>query len=179
MTTQLAILALLGALNSGRTRASAPMDTTMRGPALVACLGALVALIVAFSWLSDPILDTLGVSEPNARIAAGIALLVVAAHDLFGAAPTPEPGLSGPLAGLVPMAFPVAFTPASAALAIAIGVDHGVVTTVGVAIPALAVVAVVTLAPIPSSLSPWVTRFTAMLASVVGILVTLDGVRSI
>lgn len=179
MTTRLAILALLSAFNSGRTRAAAPADTVLRRSALVVCLGALAALIVAFSWLSDPILDTLGVSDPNARIAAGIALLVVAAHDLFGAAPTPEPGLSGPLAGLIPMAFPVAFTPASAVLAIAIGVDHGVATTVSIAIPSLAVVAAVVLAPIPPSWGPWVTRFTAMLGSVVGILVTLDGVRSI
>jgi len=179
MTTQLAVLALLGAFNSGRARAAAPIDTAVRRPALVVCLGALVALVVAFSWLSDPILDALGVSAPNARIAAGIALLVVAAHDLFGAAPTPEPGLSGPLAGLIPMAFPVVFTPASAALAIAIGVDHGVVITAGIAIPALALVAVVVLTPIPSSWDRRVTRFTAMLGSVVGILVTLDGVRSI
>ena len=179
MTAQLAVLALLGAFNSGRVRTAAPADATDRRAALAVCLSGLLAMVAIFAWLSDPVLETLKVSEPNARIAAGIGLLVVAIHDMFASAPAPEPGFSGLWGGLVPMAIPVAFTPGAAGLAIAVGADLGVAAAVGSTIPALAVVGVVTLTPIPLSWTSWVTRSTAMFGAVVGVLVTLDGVRSI
>ncbi len=179
MTTQLALLALFGALNSGRVSAAAPTNPADRKAALAVCVGALTAALVVFAWLSAPALDTLGVSEPDARIAAGIGLLVVAIHDMLVPGPLPEPGLAGSLAGLVPMTVPVGFTPAAAALAIAIGSESGVVGTVVVALPALVLIVAIALLPIPASWQRWIARSTAMLAAIVGVLVTLDGVRSI
>ncbi len=179
MTTQLALLAMLGALNSGRISAAAPVSVVDRRGALTVCVGALLVTIAFFAWVSAPVIDALGVSEPDARIAAGIALLVVAIRDMAAPGPMPQPGLGGSLAGLVPMMVPVAFTPAVAALAIAIGAESGVVGTVGVAVPALLLITVVVVLAIPPSWLSWITRSTALLAAVAGVLVTLDGVRSI
>lgn len=179
MTLQLAVLALCGTLDPGRIKRAVPADPQYRRPALAVGLAAVVVLVAVFAWLSGPVLGALGVSEPNARIAAGIGLLVVAARDLLASAPNPEPGLTGRWAGLVPIAFPVAFTPATTAMAIASGADLGVVMTVVATTPALALVAVVGLAPIPETWLTWVSRSTALFAAIIGVVVTLDGVRAI
>ncbi len=179
MTLQLAVLALCGTFNPGRIRRAAPDDLLLRREAIGASVASLVVLTAGFAWMSGPILDAIDVSGPNARIAAGIGLMIVATRDLFASAPKPEPGLPGRWAGVVPMAFPVAFTPASAAITIAIGADRGVSTTVVAAAPALAIMVLIGVAPIPDPWLTWMSRSVALFASVIGVVVTLDGVQAI
>ncbi len=128
MTLTLLILAMTAAANPFRAVAARPTDTTT---ATVAAATATTLVLVGLCAAgSGPFLDLIDLSGPSARIAAGIALLVVALRDVFLAPPSPSPAPAGPVAGVVPLAFPVVFTPALALLAVAGGAERGVGPTV-------------------------------------------------
>ena len=89
-------------------RAALPTRTPSTG---FVAIGVRLALVGVSAVVSGPLLDLVDVTGPSARIAAGIALLVVCAKDVFAPPPTAEPALAGWRAGLVPLAFPVVFSP--------------------------------------------------------------------
>ena len=178
MTTTLAILAFVAAINPGRSSSAAPLLPARRRTASNVFGVAILVGVTTAATLSGPIVGALGVSDPNARIAAGIGLLVVGAHALFSAAPDAEPSLSGPLAGLVPLAFPLWLNPAAVALAVAVGAEAGVARCVLAALPAV-VIAGVAVRLGPRRWSSMVDRWSGPAGTVLGVVIVLDGVRSI
>jgi small neutral amino acid transporter SnatA (MarC family) len=145
MTLTLLVLAMVPAANPFRALAARP-DGRRAAP-LALALAATVVGGLAAALVSGPLLDLVDVSGPNARIAAGIALLAVTAKDLFARPPSPEPALPGTLAGLVPLAFPVLFSPALALLAVAGASERGVAVAVGAVALSLVPAAIVLAAP--------------------------------
>ncbi|MDG1366396.1 MAG: hypothetical protein P8I99_03945 [Acidimicrobiales bacterium] len=176
MTTTLLFLALLAAANPIRVHAVRPGVVT---PQVLAFASATVlALGAAFALLSGPMLGLVDVSVSSARIAAGVALIVVSVRDAIGPVPQPKPSLVGHRTGIVPVAFPAALTPPTALLMIAAGADRGV----GLAVAVLAGVLVVVLAAL---CSPRLRGLRPLLAATgaggvaVGVLVAMDGVLAI
>lgn len=176
MTMTLLILGLIAAANPFRAAAAAPPRSE---PATLAlAVGGAGFLGVLAAWASGPLLDLVDVSGPSARIAAGIALLVVAGKDLFFKPPTAEPSITGRSAGLFPLAFPVIFSPAFAVVAIAGASERGVgPTTIAIAMSLVPTAAALAVVPIER---------TRLLAATVGAagaaiaaLLVLDGVYAI
>lgn len=176
MTTTLLFLALLAATNPIRVHAvrTEPVTAGVLGYAFATTIG----LGAAFAVLSGPLLDAVDVSESSARIAAGVALVVVAAKDVIGPVPKPEPSLAGDRAGIVPVAFPTAFNPATALLTLSAAADRGVIeallflaVTVGIALAVLR-------GPKLPALRPLVASAGAA-GVAIGVLVVMDGVLAI
>jgi small neutral amino acid transporter SnatA (MarC family) len=118
------VLAVIGALGPARIAAAAPDERPGRLPAALAIV-AVVAVALAAAGRS--VLDALDVSEPNAAIAAGLVLAVTGLVDLVRPRTDPVVVADGPVAALVPLAWPVAFRPALFLLALAAGPVVGVV----------------------------------------------------
>ncbi|GJM39421.1 MAG: hypothetical protein DHS20C19_27880 [Acidimicrobiales bacterium] len=176
MTVTLLMLAFGAALTPFRAAAASP--AVDRRPVALVAVGATFGAIVVVAALSGPLLDLLGVTGATSRIAAGIAMLAVAIKDIVVRPPTPEPALPGRRAGLIPLAFPVLFTPAVAMLAVAGAADRGVLVAAVTALPALALVAgAVVVGPRLGRRS--FVAFGGCAATVLAALVTLDGVYAI
>ena len=126
--------ALVLALNPARAAFGVPRagrsPRTVAGVAAVG--GAIGALAVcAAAAVGGPLLETLSVSEPSFRIAAGIVAGLAGAADLFRRPPPPEPALAGWRAALVPVAIPVVARPALLVMALGAGADRGVLVSAG------------------------------------------------
>ena len=177
MTLTLLVLAMVTAANPFRALSARPTGPT--APALLAAVGTTGLLVIGSAAISGPLLELVDVTGPNARIAAGIALLVVALKDVFAAPPGPEPALGGWRAGVVPLAFPVIFSPALALLAVAGASERGVPLAVAAAVIAVAPVVLVLLAaPRSTPLRPLVAAV-GVAGTGVAALVVLDGVYAI
>ncbi len=94
---------------------------------------AVLAAVSAIAGLSGPLLESLGVSAPTARIGAGVALIVVGGRDAVTGPARAEPGLPGWKAAIVPVAVPHLFGPGLGVLAVSAGADLGPART-GVAV---------------------------------------------
>lgn len=176
MTLTLTILAMIAAANPLRALAARP--TPLSRAALAAAVGTTLALVSISAAAAGPLLDLIDIAGPSARIAAGIALLAVALKDVFLAPPAPEPALPGWKAGVVPLAFPVLFSPALALLAVAAGAERGIAVTLLAAVVALVpAAAALDMAPSwPHRVGPaTIGGFGAGVAA----LVVLDGVYAI
>lgn len=176
MTVTLLVLAMIAAANPFRALAARPAGATRS--TVGAALGATLALAAFGAGLAGPLLDLIDVSGPNAEIAAGVALLVVALKDVFLRPPTAEPALPGWMAGLVPLAFPVMFTPAFALLVVAGSSERGVIVALAAVLLALLPVgALLLLAP------AWRSRAATSTLGIAGAgtaaFVVLDGVYAI
>jgi small neutral amino acid transporter SnatA (MarC family) len=176
MTLTLYVLAMVAALNPFRAASARGEQPTgsLIGPAI----GATLLLVLLAAAVSGPFLDAIDVSGPNARIAAGIALLVVAAKDIFLAPPAATPALPGWKAGVIPLAFPVIFSPAAALLAITAASDRGVGIAVVGAVIALIPNAVALIATSDAPRRIWVSAIGCFSAGVAAFVV-LDGVYAI
>jgi small neutral amino acid transporter SnatA (MarC family) len=118
----LLLTALVAATNPPRRRVSLSTD---RVDAVVLGAGLVAALWIAFGALASPLLDALDVSRPNARIAAGLVLTVVAARDAVWRPPAAGAALPGWRAGFVPVFFPVLARPEVGLVALVLGADRG------------------------------------------------------
>lgn len=176
MTLTLLVVAMMAAANPARAVAARPAEAPRQTIAIG--VGATLGLVLLFAFVSGPFLDLVDVSGPNARIAGGIALLVVALKDVFLAPPSPEPALAGRRGGLVPLAFPVIFSPAVALLAVAGASERGVGIAVLAAGLALAPVALA-LAVAPASHTRAATAAVGVFGAGIAALVVLDGVYAI
>ena len=176
MTITLLILGFVAAANPSRVAAAAPERPSRD---LLVTFGAtFLGATFVTALLGGPLLDLIDITGPSARIAAGIALLVVALKDVILRPPQPEPALAGSKAGVVPLAFPVAFTPAVALLSIAGAADRGVAVAVGTAVAAVVIVAAVILGPKALRSRVAVSTLGAAGAGIAA-LVVLDGVYAI
>ncbi len=119
MTTWAVVLAFVGAVNPFRRR-SALNVCELRTVALGAAVT--FAGIGVCALVGATLRDALDVSAPNARIAAGLVLLVVGLHAVVARVDDPAhfgaPGTER-LAWLAPVAFPVLFRPDLALVAFA------------------------------------------------------------
>ena len=176
MTTTLLFLALLAAVNPIRVHAVRPDVVTVRVIAFAG--GVVIAAGTAFALLSGPLLDLVDVSVSSARIAAGVALVAVAARDALGPVPTAEPALAGDRAGIIPVAFPAALPPATALLMVASGADRGVGLTVATLAVVLAIALAALRGPNLAGLRPLLAA-TGAAGVAVGVLVVMDGVLAI
>jgi small neutral amino acid transporter SnatA (MarC family) len=119
--------ALFLALNPARAACGIPRtgrspQDAVRLAAAGGAIGGLAICVVAA--IADPLLDTLDVSDPSFRVAAGIVAVIAGAADLFRRPPPPEPSLPGWRAALVPVAVPVVTRPALVVLALGAGADQ-------------------------------------------------------
>ncbi|MEZ5244214.1 MAG: hypothetical protein R2707_03890 [Acidimicrobiales bacterium] len=177
MTLTLLVLAMIAAANPFRALAARP--AAPRYEVVVAAMATTGALALFSAAVSDPLLDLVDVTGPSARIAAGIALLVVALKDVFVAPPQAEPGLRGRRGGVIPLAFPVIFSPALALLVLAGTAERGVaVALAAVAIAMVPVALVLVFGSAPTRVRA-MTSFTGALGAGVAALVVLDGVYAI
>jgi small neutral amino acid transporter SnatA (MarC family) len=177
MTLTLLVLAMMAAANPFRALAARPAGARLE--TLATAVLATLALTWVSAAVSGPLLDLVDVTGPSARIAAGIALLVVALKDVFAAPPTPEPALPGWRGGMIPLALPVVFSPALALLAVAGAAERGVAfTLMAAAIALVPVAAALTIAPARQRVRA-MTAFAGALGTGLAALVVLDGVYAI
>ena len=180
------VLALLLALNPARAAFGIPRaGRSSREVAwLCAAGGAIGGLAVCvFAALGDPVLDTLDVSAPAFRTAAGVIALLAGAIDLFRRPPDPEPALPGRRAALVPVALPLVARPALLVMTLGAGADQGALVAVGAM--AIGAATLTALAPRIAMDGPeeralrWLARLTAAGLTACGVLLTIDGVLSV
>ncbi len=149
-------------------------------PVTLGAVGALV-LLVALAAAADPLLDGLDVNLGTYRLGAGAVVAVAGLRWLVAGAvrPAEEPASDRGLAGFV--TFPVLLTPGAAALAVSVGAEHGVVATAGAA--AVGVLAGGLALYLRRSAPPWavggLVRFLGAVAAVVGVIVAIDGIRTL
>jgi small neutral amino acid transporter SnatA (MarC family) len=177
MTLTLLVLAMIAAANPFRAVAARPADA--RYGVVVAAIAATGAFVLCSVVVSGPLLDLVDVTGPSARIAAGIALLVVALKDAFLAPPAAEPAPRGWRSGVVPLAFPVIFSPALALLAIAGAAERGAAVTLAAAAIALAPVALMLVFGPRTGPVRAMTASAGALGTGLAALVVLDGVYAI
>ena len=177
MSSTLITLAAVCAANPFRAAACAPTNVDIRRKAIA--VAAVLSLVAAGSLavLSESILEWLNVSGSSSRIAAGAAVLLVGVRDLFIQPPSPEPGLKGWRAGIVPMAFPVILTPALAILAISTSSERGAATAVAMIGAAILLVAVIVLTNARGTY--WRTATVGSAGVICGTLLLLNGVTAI
>jgi len=176
MTLTLLVLAMIAAANPFRA-ASARDDNADRTTVGLALAATLLLVLIA-AGVSGPLLELVDVAGPSARIAAGVALLVIALKDIFATPPIPQPALPGWQAGLVPLAFPVIFSPALALLAVAGAAERGVAVALFAAAVALVPAAVALLVGPTEPHRIW-TGAVGGFGTAIAALVVLDGVYAI
>ncbi len=136
MTWLMAAAAALATINPLRVWSGVPGRS--RGPRIqYAAAGAVIVVAVTalISGCSGPLLKALNISAPTARIAAGVALVVIGGRDMIVGPAHPPAAESRPSAKIVAIALQHLFAPGLAILAISAGADLGVlgaVTAIGV-----------------------------------------------
>jgi small neutral amino acid transporter SnatA (MarC family) len=180
------VAALVLALNPARAAFGVPRaGRSPREVAGVAALGGLIGglVVCAVAAAGDALLDSLDVSEPSFRIAAGIVAALAGAADLFRRPPAPEPALPGLRAALVPVAIPLVARPALVVLALGAGADSGVLAgaaamAIGVALLTALVTAWPADGPKARTLK-WAARLLAAGLVACGVILTVDGVLDV
>ena len=179
-------LALVLALNPARAAFGIPRaGRSSREVAwLCAAGGAIGGLAVClFAALGDPVLDTLDVSTPAFRTAAGAIALVAGVVDLVRRPPPPEPALPGRRAALVPVALPLVARPTLLVMALGAGADQ--IALVAVGSMAIGIAILTPLAARATMDGPkghalaWLARLFAAGLIACGVLLTIDGVLSV
>ena len=151
----------------------------------LAALGAalVTGVLAIVAALADPILDSLEISDPTARIAAGVAVVVIGVRDAFAAPAAVDPALPGWRAALVPVAVPHLFTPGISLLAVSASADLGVGEAILAVMIAMAVVVGLALWPAPGPAGARAARagqvLLAGLAIAMGGSLMVDGVLDI
>jgi small neutral amino acid transporter SnatA (MarC family) len=180
------VAALLLALNPARAASAIPRaGRTPREVAGIAALGGAIGglAVCAAAALADVLLDTLDVSAPAFRTAAGVVAVLAGAADLLRRAPSPEPALPGLRAALVPVAIPLVARPALLVLALGAGADHDVLVTAGAMAVGIAVTAGLAVrwpAEGPAGrVLRWAGRVLAAGLVAAGILLSIDGVLDV
>jgi small neutral amino acid transporter SnatA (MarC family) len=198
------LVVLLAAYNPFRVAAGVPRSSRSRSETVVvAALGGLAgsALVVLVSLLSGTVLDTLDVSRPALRIAAGVIGTVSGIAALVRPAPAAEPALPGRRAALVPVAIPLTASPALVLLGLSAHADRGsavVLLAVVLGTAALAGLTAAGAAPAPADVGDgddpveaaapvgprarvarWAARLTAAVLVALAVLLVIDGVFDI
>ena len=178
--------ALVLALNPARAAFAIPRaGRSRRNVVGVAAAGGVLGglAVCAAAAAGAPLLDTLDVSDPSFRIAAGIVAALAGAADLFRRPPRPEPALAGWRAALVPVAIPVVARPALLVLALGAGADDRVVVTAGAIATGVALLTGLVFASPTDGpggrVLRWAGRLLAAGLVACGVLLTVDGVLDV
>lgn len=178
----LALLGFLATVNPAAAALALARDRrTDRPRPLAAGTAVALAALVGLGAAAAPVLDALDVNLGTYRLGAGVVIAVAGLRWLAvgAAAPVPEPDDDRHLAGFV--AFPVLLTPGAAALAVSVGAEHGAITvawTVAVAV-VLGGFGLYLRRSLPPLLTGGVVRFLGAAATVVGVIVAVDGIRTL
>jgi small neutral amino acid transporter SnatA (MarC family) len=145
--------------------------------------GLVVLVLVVLAALSRLLLDGLDISDPTARIAAGVAIVVTGVRDAFASPARVEPALPGPMAALVPVALPHLLGPGITLLTLSIAADRGVGEAALVVALANGLVVLSSTWPAPTGAAARAARagqvMTSGLALALGASLMLDGVLDI
>jgi small neutral amino acid transporter SnatA (MarC family) len=184
MNIAVALIAAVATINPLRLWPGLPGGSRHERMRLTAAGAALVLLAVGLiAAFADPILGALDISDPTARIAAGVAIVVVGVRDSFSGPAEVEPSLAGWWAALVPVALPHLFAPGITLLAVSVSVDRGPGVAALVLMPAMLAVVIAAAWPAPSGAAARACRaghvLTAGLALALGGALMLDGVLDI
>lgn len=178
----LAILGFLATVNPAAAALALVRDRRTDRPRSVAAGVALAAaVLVALAAAADPLLELLDIDLGTYRLGAGVVIAVAGLRWLVaGAVPAcDEPDDDRRLAGFV--AFPVLLTPGAVVLAVSVGAEHG---TVGAAIAAAIAVALGGLGlylrrSLPHLLMMGLVRLLGAAATVLGVVVAVEGIRTL
>ena len=177
-----ALLVLLAAVNPAAASAALARDrrTDRPVPVLVGALAA-AAVLVALAGGADPLLDVLDVNLGTFRLGAGVVLAVAGVRWLAAgaAAEATEPANDNRLAAFV--CFPAVLTPGAAVVAVSVGAEEGVATA-AVAIAAAVLAAglgVYFRRLVPEPLTQGLVRFFGGGAVLFGIILAVDGIRTL
>ena len=179
------VLAFVVTMNIARVRPALPERAStghVRFGVVAAGALTVVGLVALLAVFGDELLDALDISRASFRLAAGVVLLVAAIRVLLSPGAATEPILAGPLAALVPVAFPLLLTPELAVLTVAAITDATIATTLG----AFALALVPTLAGsfLPRDgtvgrLLPSYARVLAVVLGVLGAALLVDAIRDV
>ena len=184
MSFAIALLGAIATINPPRVWSGLPGSTRPERIRL-ASLGALSVLVVlaVFAALSGPLLRALEISDPTARIGAGVALVAMGVRDVFARPAEIQPALEGTRAALMPIAIPHLLAPGLVLLAISAGADLGLAATTAVLALALATIVALSGVSAPSGARARMVRAVHVLvagaAIGVGVGLAVDGVFDI
>lgn len=178
----LALLGFLSTVNPAGAAVALVRDRRTDRPRSVTAgtLGALLVL-VALAAASEPVLDALDVSLGTYRLGAGIVIAMAGVRWLVAGpvAAVPEPEDDRRLAGFV--AFPVLLTPGAVVLAVSVGAEHGTASAAWTAAVAVVLggVGLYVRRSLPHLLMNGLVRLLGAVATVVGVIVAVDGIRTL
>lgn len=183
MSSMLAIVAVLAALDPPRTRLGMPEGddgrvTSMGGVGVV--LGGAVLVLVAAA--AGSVLAALDVSPETFRIAAGFVLVVVGAWMVFVPVPEQEPVPGGWGAVLWPAAYPRVVSPETIILALTIGASDGLgrlLPGLGIGIAVLIGLGALAPGPVGRRLLVSSGRVLAVVVIAVGVWLAVAGIREV
>ena len=178
----LAILGFLATVNPAAAALALVRDRRTDRPRSVVAGVVLAAIVlVTLAAAADPILDLLDINLGTYRLGAGVVIAVAGLRWLVAGAVTPceEPDDDRRLAGFV--AFPVLLTPGAVVLSVSVGAEHG---AAGAAIGAvlavvLAGVGLYLRRALPHLLMMGLVRMLGAAATVTGIVLAVDGIRTL
>lgn len=178
----LAILGFLATVNPAAAALALYRDRRTDRPRSVAAGVVLAgAVLVALAAAAGPLLDLLDIDLGTYRLGGGVVITVVGLRWLVaGAVPAcEEPDDDRRLAGFV--AFPVLLTPGAVVLSVSVGAEHG---AVGAAVAAVIAVVLAGLGlylrrSLPHLLMIGLVRLLGAAATVIGIVVAIDGIRTL
>lgn len=183
MSGPLLVVAFIAAVNPFRSRGSLPESDTGRGRPGPIIVGAtlLVASVALLAWWSGPVLRFLQITPETFKIAAGFVAVIAAGYAFVVATPAAEPELPGWRAGVWPVWYPRLLAPEVMMLALTTGTGNGVAASAGAA--AAAAGALLALAPVRGRIARrtvlWLGRLASAALVVVGIWLTIDGIRDV
>lgn len=178
----LAILGFLATVNPAAAALALVRDRRTDRPRSVVAGVVLAAIVlVTLAAAADPILDLLDINLGTYRLGAGVVIAVAGLRWLVaGAVPAcPEPDDDRRLAGFV--AFPVLLTPGAVVLSVSVGAEHG---AVGAAVGAVAAVVLAGVGlylrrSLPQLLMIGMVRLLGAAATVIGVVIAVDGIRTL
>lgn len=178
----LALLGLLATVNPAAATLALALDRRTDRPRSVFAGAAVAAVaLIVLAAAADPLLDALDINLGTYRLGAGVVVTVAGLRWLVLGTPpaAEEPDEDRRLAAFV--AFPVLLTPGAAALVLSIGAEHG---TLRAAVPVLIAVGLGGLGiylrrSLPSALTAGLVRLLGAAATIVGVIVAVDGIRTL
>jgi len=183
MSSALLVVAFLAAANPFRSRGSIPEEASGRARLVPVLVGGalLIGSVAALAWWSGPMLRALQITPETFKIAAGFVAVLAGGYAFVVATPPTEPELAGWRAGVWPVWYPRLFAPEVMALAVTAGTGNGVAASAGAA--AVAVGGLLALVPVRGQVAHrlvvWLGRILSAALVVVGIWLTIDGIRDV
>lgn len=178
----LAILGFLATVNPAAAAVALVRDRRTDRPRSVAAGVVVAALVlVVLAAAADQVLELLDINLGTYRLGAGVVIAVAGLRWLVaGAAPAcEEPDEDRRLAGFV--AFPVLLTPGAVVLAVSVGAEPGrVEATVGIVVATvLGGLGLYLRRSMPHLLMAGLVRMLGAAATMYGVLLAVDGIRTL